>query len=198
LASSRIILIRRVEHRLTVEPPSGQDSNGGLAQNDLVAAVPGDASMLGQEALEDTPMTEIDTPLSDIQTENVHSNPAAATLEDAPMMEDGAPIVGAVNTTSSSNPTERGDEVEDSDAATLRMAVDTETAEWAEMVRQKKLAREKGSGKKTAHENSSSEGDDESATSLLFCKDKNDQPDSATQSTQRGNSVYLGTTLCLY
>lgn len=190
-------MIRKVEHQ-TVKPLSGQDGKGELAQNDPVAAVPEDTPMPGLVALEDALMMEMDAPLSNIQTENAHSNPAAAALEDFPMIEHDPPVLEAVNTYASSNPTESEDEVENSDAAALRMAVDTETAEWAKMVREKKQARENGSGKKTAQENSGSDGDDESTPDLLFCKDKNDQPNSATQSSQRGNGVHLGTALCLY
>lgn len=195
LAYNRMISVRRVEPSQINEP---------------AGAAAGDTLIMEHNDPPDTPM-EQDTILLDIQIQKAHSATAesvASAPEDTQMIEQDTPLQAAQNDNAqiqydgagssdpSSGPAEDESGAENADTIALRKAVATETAEWAQMVRQQKLARLEAQ-KMGNREGSSSDIYDESTPTLLFCKDKAAMPESTAKSggisSPNGNGMFIWT-----
>ncbi|KIM98184.1 hypothetical protein OIDMADRAFT_32082 [Oidiodendron maius Zn] len=165
-----------------------------LQINELVAAAAGDTLIMEHNDPPDTPM-EQDTILLDVQIQKAHSATAesvAIAPEDTQMIEQDTPLQaaqienaliqydGAGSSDPSSGPAEDESGAENADTIALRKAVATETAEWAQMVRQQKMARLE-TQKMGNREGSSSSSYDEFTPALLFCKDKAARPESTAK-----------------
>ena len=200
LAYNRMILVRRVEPSQINEP---------------AAAAAGDTLIMEHNDPPDTPM-EQDTILLDAQIQKAHSATAesvAIAPEDTQMTEQDTPLQAAQNENAqmqydgagssdpSSGPTEDESVAENAGTIALRKAVATETAEWAQMVRQQKMARLE-TQKMSNRDGSSSNSYDEFTPALLFCKDKAAKPDSTAKSggisSPNVNGMFIWTGVYIY